>query len=747
MSPAVTPRPLPPHPTGMRPGTLYTVNADTIEEEEEEPEYQHANPNVPSQYEYSQPLPPQQQHYDYQPGPSSRRFTVESAEPIPVLASTPSPPATTKKRSFVGGFMKGVKRFPGKVLGYGTSKEKSRLFRRGTLGTETSGGGGGAGRGNTLPEYRSNPGSPLGTPGAVQYVQDMRMAFSPNQFIPDVVRSPPSEGTAMPPERNIPPSLMAGGALRRPVTPSLHITPPSDDASRDSHHESYQSHPQESYQSHSYAIHQVPQPQYAQVVYPDPAVSPGNAERTTVMVYSESTVDPHGAPMSDPGPQRMPSRTPRASVVPPRQSTITIQTPIRQSNPPPPPPPMGAQAPLAQAPPSQDPQTVFERGDTIMSPATERMPPTTDYRKMSNYPGSPSRGTVWTRTTATSWYDPSFASQHLTPVERFFKTLYHLPWVSHGRVTVDYRPGEGLQGKKKYKGAFKKPMSSWYRRFSRSGKSQELDLLSSGTMSIPNITQRTSFETSVMSSVQASPRSGRSGRRHTHGSDSRHHKSGAHSSSRRHRHRHHHRRRRSLSTIGEPSDLPNGSPVIPAVYPYPYPAYPFTYPGYVAPPGVPLTPGLNGMPSTPPTTPGATQQGIPMQVIAAPVPMPAAAHRSHKKSPRGPRTRDASTRRPTYPNGYAPYQALAYPPQMYYQGTPPTPGQAVMTPGATPPHHQHQHHQHQQQAIQYVPVPMPVVPGAFNPGQADYFQTASSIPSPPSSPTPRAGSAAPPAAP
>ncbi|KAJ3533175.1 hypothetical protein NMY22_g7446 [Coprinellus aureogranulatus] len=576
------------------------------------------------------------------------------------------------------------------------------------------------------------------------------MAFAPHSPIPEVIHSPPSEDTAMPPERHIPPSLMAGRQIR-PMTPSFHITPPSDEGiSHESHHESYQSQ-----SHHSYAIHESQQPQYAQVIHPDPAMSPGNAERTTVMVYSNSdSVDPHGShgipmPMSEPGFQRVPSRTTRTSAGPPvRQSTITIQTPIRQSNPPPP-PPMGAQAPLSQAPPSQDPQTILEGEDTVLSPATERLPPTADYRKMPNFPNSPSRRTTWTRTTATSWYDPSWASQRLTPVERFFKTLYHLPWVSHGRVTIDYRPGAGLQGKGKYKaGVFKKPMSSWYKRLSRSGKSQELDLLSSGTMYIPDMTRRTGGSLDTMSSIPASPRSGRTGRRRTSGDDLRHNRSGGHSSGhRRHRHRHHHhRRRRSMSTIEEPSDQRNGSPALP-VYSYPYPAYPYgTYPGYApAPPGMPLTPGITGMPATPPISPGAAQQGFPMQMIAAPVPMPAAQapreHRSSsKRSPRGPRTRGSGSRAPAYPNGYAPYQAMAFPPQVLYQGTPPTPGgQATMTPGVGP--------QQQPQLVQYVPVPMQVVPGAFNPAQADYFQSASSIPSPPSSPTPRAGSTAPPAAP
>jgi hypothetical protein len=693
------------------------------------------DPDVSGQYEYPEQHPQQHGRFNFLPqaGPSNWRFvgSPRTAEPvIPVVTSTPSPPAE-KKRSFVGGFFKGVKRLP-KKMGYGG---KGRRAMNGTEGDE---GENGQGRGNTLPEYRSNPTSPAY--GGAEYVPDIQTAFGGTSPIPNVVRSPGSDGTAIPldrmapPDRNLPPSLMAGGPPRR--MPSLVISPPSDEVSHDSHHDSYQSHHESQYSHRSgyTQIHQAPQPQYAQVVQPDPAMSPNNAERTTVMVYSESAGTHSAMPMSDPGVQRAPSRVLRTSGGPPRQSTITIQTPIRLSEPPAA-PPMGAQAPLSQVPASQDPQAVLAE-DTVTSPATERLPPTADYRKMSNYPGSP-----WTRTTGSSWYDPSFASQALTPVERFFKTLYHLPWVSHGRVTIDYRPGVSLQGKNKSKGIFKKPKSSWYRRLSRAGrKSQELDLLSSGTMSIPDITQRTSLETSMMSSIPASPRSGR--RRQTTGSDSRYDKSGGHTSGhRRHRHRHHHRRRRSLSAIEEPSRQ-SESPLLPGVYPLPYPAYPYTYPGYATmAPGMPGTPGiLHAVPTTPPTTPGAGQQHIPVQVIAAPVPIPAAQHRSSSKpSPRGPRTRGggSSSRRPTYPGGYTPYQAMAFPPpQLYFQGTPPTPTSAAM-PTATP------QQQQQPQFIQYVPVQ--VLPGAFN---NDYYHaTAGSIPSPPSSPTPRAGFTAPPTAP
>ncbi|KAF6759913.1 hypothetical protein DFP72DRAFT_805977 [Ephemerocybe angulata] len=675
MSPAVTPRPLPQHPQTYRPGTLYTVNAVTEPLDDEEEEYMNIDPNVSGQYEFQQP------HNITVP---NRRLFVRSPEPV----NQPAPP--TKQQSFVGGFVRGLRRLPKRMMGYGVSNEKGRLFRRGTFGTEASGTTAGMTTGNTLPVYRSNPPTPTAGPSGVQYVQDLQMAFAPNNPIPEVVLSHPPE------EQAVPASLLPGGALRR-ITPSFRVTPPSESVSQESHAQIFQS----------------PQPQYAQVVHPDPTGSPTNAERTTVMVYAESA-DHHGMPV--PEPARNPARTPRVSGVPTRTPSVTIQTPMGH---PPPPPPLPV---LAPPPPIRDPAQV--ETDMGQSPATEHPLPTADYRKMSHFPGSPSRGTMFTRTTATSWYDPSYSTE-LTPMERFFKTLYNLPWVSHGRVTIDYRPGAGLEGKDKYKAMIKKPMSSWYKRFSRSSRNgnAELDLLSSGTMSIPDVTPRTSLGTSLLSSIPASPRSNRTGRRSANGHDSRPHKSGHSSGHRRHRHRNHRHRRRSMSTIEEPSgDRRTESPMLPAVYPYAYPPYPFTYPGYAAvPPNLPLTPGM----------PSGTKRG-----------------------PRGPRHR--STRgqaaATNYPNGYAPYQAMAFPPPMYMaaQGSPTGSqgqGQAA-TPGVASgsAHLQQQQQQQTPHLIHYVPMSMPmqVVPGAYNP-TPDYFNnsTTTSIPSPPSSPTPKAASAAP----
>ncbi len=62
----------------------------------------------------------------------------------------------------------------------------------------------------------------------------------------------------------------------------------------------------------------------------------------------------------------------------------------------------------------------------------------------------PPTSTYSTTTTTTSCYDPSVSSD-LGPIEKIFKSLYNLPWISHGRVTVDYRPSDSPRAKGKLK--------------------------------------------------------------------------------------------------------------------------------------------------------------------------------------------------------------------------------------------------------------------------------------------------------
>lgn len=164
----------------------------------------------------------------------------------------------------------------------------------------------------------------------------------------------------------------------------------------------------------------------------------------------------------------------------------------------------GGSASLPYAPPDpapsgpELPNSVVAPADA-MSPVSIHPAPTADYRKMTLSPSPSShlslssggRTSATDHATSTSgYYDPSFASQlNMNRFERFFKTLYHMPWISHARVTADYAPGEGI-GRKPAKKL--KAMNSWYRGLGqgraragdRRGSGGSLDLLSDGTASM-----------------------------------------------------------------------------------------------------------------------------------------------------------------------------------------------------------------------------------------------------------------------
>ncbi|KAF7325903.1 hypothetical protein MKEN_00441100 [Mycena kentingensis (nom. inval.)] len=78
------------------------------------------------------------------------------------------------KSSFVGGFVSGLKKLP-RVLG------RSKRPRRGTEATELS-----AGTGNTLPQYRSEPPTPIPD-------QNVTFAMAPQPYRPSFILVPPEE--------------------------------------------------------------------------------------------------------------------------------------------------------------------------------------------------------------------------------------------------------------------------------------------------------------------------------------------------------------------------------------------------------------------------------------------------------------------------------------------------------------------------------------------------------------------------
>ncbi|KAF8066498.1 hypothetical protein FPV67DRAFT_1449690 [Lyophyllum atratum] len=137
------------------------------------------------------------------------------------LGRSPRPPPASPRfirdqgqgsgRSFVGGFVNGLRRLPRVVLKYGTFGDKRKFVGPGTIGSGgTTTSALGMRSGNTLPLYASNPPTPLAGPSNTEYIQatDVPVPF-------------PGEE---------PPSLIRGPSIsQRRRHPSFRVTPPSDE--------------------------------------------------------------------------------------------------------------------------------------------------------------------------------------------------------------------------------------------------------------------------------------------------------------------------------------------------------------------------------------------------------------------------------------------------------------------------------------------------------------------------------------
>ncbi|KIM38470.1 hypothetical protein M413DRAFT_30022 [Hebeloma cylindrosporum] len=245
---------------------------------------------------------------------------------------------------------------------------------------------------------------------------------------------------------------------------------------------------------------------------------------------------------------------------------------------------------------------------------------------------SPEPTSNYTISAAPSFYGRSFASD-LSPVEKFFKGLYHLPWVAQERVTVDYRPGDSDRAKNKVKGGVKKPMASWYRSVMSRSRRNSLNLLSSGSNTISDA--RTSLGTSL--SPLGSPIS--RGSRRSAGSSNRQRSQHATRQGKKKARRH----TTSTTATQQVPGRKQSSPIIPTMYPYTYPGYPYAYQPYGTYPGPPMP-----------------------QVQTIP-------------TPRGPRHHKSHTRAPKYPHGgYAQYQPMAMP-------APPPPAPPIYVIAPSPP--------------------------------------------------------------
>ena len=527
-------------------------------------------------------------------------------------------------RSLIGGLMSGLRRLPTVLRIGGGQRSKRRLARQGTFGTEgTSSPATGMTTGNTLPRYLSNPSI---RPSNPQFAHRLSIAVANGTLPPDAspsafqTRPHPqlnsSSGPFQPNRNPSPPPLLDHSFERHPepsrpnIPTIIRVTPPSaneviiEERMSDLYDEPTAHHPR-----------------YDSRVPSNPNTNL-NDTRATVMDYNNSEDSHESHPTITPPAQ--PVHGPRVSYA--YQPSPRTSSRVRNE-----PPPLPTTTMPITSPPMSPPRGVssVEGSKDILSPQTSR----------------------YTMTTMASHYDPSFAS-HLTPIEKFFKGLYNLPWVARERVTIDYRPGDSNRAKIKVRGGVKRPMASWYRAVvSRSRRgSRDLDLLSNGTGSA-------SASTSLGNSLTplASPTSRRSGRSSNNNRYQ--------TSPQNHRHRKTHRRG---TTLTDPPPQRNVSPLLPAVYPYQTvqtPPYPYTYPYGSYPP--------------------------------APMPLPV----SHTAPPRGRRV-------PKYPYEYAPYQPMPQaspPPTVYFIAPSPAPnneGQGNMT--------------GQQGPVQISPVIMGYVHGAFN---------------------------------
>ena len=102
------------------------------------------------------------------------------------------------------------------------------------------------------------------------------------------------------------------------------------------------------------------------------------------------------------------------------------------------------------SPPQHQPSSSspVEPPEQIQSPVSAHPQPTTDYLKMALSPPHSLQHHTTALTDPTHHsssgitsfsFDPSF-SKTSSPIERFFKTLYYMPWIAYERITVDYLP-------------------------------------------------------------------------------------------------------------------------------------------------------------------------------------------------------------------------------------------------------------------------------------------------------------------
>ena len=596
-------RPLPNYPATYS----YTENhsrqdeAEYIEEDYSAQEQPQENYGYEDQGYYQQP---EEQQHDYY-----AHHDIPPPEPIPVpqpneyltspqLSSILGP---NKKKTFVGGFVKGFRRvFAGKK-----GIERRKIERKNTFGTDASGTAtithateGNTRPGNAIPHYLSNPSIGPSNPQFAHRLSMAPVATPVPPFNPPPILMPTS-----------PPQQIPG------EFPGVMVTPPSEgDEDRRSDEMLHYNGASQAGGEHSYYEEQDLQRRYN----PQPPEDPRN--RTTYVPYS----NPTGTVATES--QYNPPPTSRAPTIPqslPYIPSMTVTSPVIPTFPPDPPPPRQNTRRVSYAAtplPSrrrEDQHGMFQPGEPeqhtpyatpprtpnrprgasqddyeyeqSMQRRSEMQGPTPTRRRQVNsgppprYLPAPTRRpsrsqnrqssgknmlspeTVYTTTSGVvSMYDPSFAS-HLTPIEKFFKGLYNLPWIASRRVTVDYRPPEGKKAFRTSRG-----FSSWYRSVGQRSKASidaMSETISSGGMSVRNSVQLLTSPLSRRNrnTVEGGMGSNRDWKRESSTAKSRH----------RERRR---RRRETMETVNTAPTHRSASPIVPPVYPFQYPSFPYLLP-------------------------------------------------------------------------------------------------------------------------------------------------------------------------
>lgn len=437
-------RPLPnPHAQRHRPSVLYTVNPSEPLDSEED---QQRMDNVRFGYPKARPT-------KLRKPPASIHNSVHNIN--------------DKKRTVLGGLVNSIRRIP-KIIGYGAGKEAtSGTFKLVTDGEGTSTSVTAITTGSTPPQYVSNPPTPVVAPIPSRphhYAhQPMRMQIP--LTVPVLESSPPPEVVRLddvrrrrPDFRIMPPSIN----IARSET--AHFFPGTTNNNTDSSSSAGNTADRTTVMLHNHDHHTpTPTPPLSR------QISSNGPPGRLSYIGSEQIVRPtsfHGGSQAPP-PIEIPTLTTRMGTPASYLSYVTQPTTLpstlplhvqrsssqlrsqlsNQSQ-----PHQQHQLTSPQHQPSSTPP-IIESSEQIQSPISAHPQPTTDYLKMALSPPHSLQHHTTALTNLTSAthhsssgitsfsYDPSF-SKTSSPIERFFKTLYYMPWIAYERITVDYLPGK-----------------------------------------------------------------------------------------------------------------------------------------------------------------------------------------------------------------------------------------------------------------------------------------------------------------